>query len=373
MEMSSLPVGVVDYDQSDSSEQLVLSLHKVETLRINVKSERELQRLLMDEMITSIFIIEEGYEEKLKAGDLREMITMHYKQDNKAASILSDIVAGEMMYPVCFYKSLRYYKQLPYVGTKLTDLQYESYLEKLLGNSKDFDFAFRMIYRAPKEKLATAQHLSNSVLYNQFIFGILGIFIAFIAMFLLSGTVKEKEIGVEVRLRISKFQILIQDFSNITALFVTEGTLAILFSWLIFLRLQSKDGLLWSSIFSLLLLNALVVGVILLLITKIIRKMHSYQIVSSVIILFTGGLGFYYLLTGFYQGYADKMLKFIPNSWLIQGFTDIIVYGSEGGYIKGGHRVLLSLAIILILLVTGIDVIQGFHIGNLRRNYRTGR
>jgi ABC-2 type transport system permease protein len=232
--MSSLPVGVVDYDKSDSSKQLVLSLQKVETLRIAVKSEPELQKLLMDEVITSIFIIEKGYEDKLKAGDLKKIITMYYKEDNKSASILSDIIAGEMIYPVCFYKSLRYYRQLPFDGSMLTDLQYEEYMEKLLESSKDFDFAFRTIYEAPGKKMAAGQQLSNSVLYNQLIFGILGIFIAFIAMFLMSGTVLEKEMGVEVRLRISRFHIVKRDFGNIIVLLVTEGVLAILFSWLIY-------------------------------------------------------------------------------------------------------------------------------------------
>jgi hypothetical protein len=64
------------------------------------------------------------------------------------------------------------------------------------------------------------------------------------------------------------------------------------------------------------------------------------------------------------------MLKFIPNSWFIQGFTDIIVYGSEGGYLKEGHRVLLYLTMILILLVIGIDIIQGFRLSDFRRNNR---
>jgi ABC-2 type transport system permease protein len=368
--MSSLPVGVVDYDKSDSSKQLVLSLQKVETLRIAVKSEPELQKLLMDEVITSIFIIEKGYEDKLKAGDLKKIITMYYKEDNKSASILSDIIAGEMIYPVCFYKSLRYYRQLPFDGSMLTDLQYEEYMEKLLESSKDFDFAFRTIYEAPGKKMAAGQQLSNSVLYNQLIFGILGIFIAFIAMFLMSGTVLEKEMGVEVRLRISRFHIVKRDFGNIIVLLVTEGVLAILFSWLIYNHLHIKDGILWTSIYLLLLLNALVLGLILLLIAKMIKKMHIYQVVSSVLILLTGGLGFYHLLTGFYQGYTDNMLKFIPNSWFIQGFTDIIVYGSEGGYLKEGHRVMLYLAMILILLVIGIDIIQGFRLSDFRRNNR---
>jgi ABC-2 type transport system permease protein len=367
-DMSTLPVGVVDYDNSNNSKQLVLGLQKVETLRIVVEDEMELQKLLQDEMITSIFVIEKGYEEKLKVGNLKEIISMYYKKDNKAVSILSDIVAGEMLYPICFYKGLRYYEKIPFKETKLTATAYERYMVNLVGSSGDFDFAFHLIYETPEKMVNVGRKVSNSVLYNQFIIGILGILVAFIAMFLLSGTVKEKEIGVEVRLHISRFQLLKRDTGNLLALFVTEGFFAILFTGIIFGQLKSRDGGLWISAYSLLLLNAFVLGAVLLLIAKIIKKMHIYQVVSSVLILLTGGFGFYYLLTGFYQGYADNMVKIIPNSWFIQGFTDIIGYNSEGGYFTKGHKVLLFMAALLILVVAIIDIIQEFHSNKFCRN-----
>jgi ABC-2 type transport system permease protein len=366
--MSSLPVGVVDYDNSNSSKQLVFGLQKVETLRIIEADEVKLQKLLLDEMITSIFVIEEGYEKKIKSGNLMEIITMYYKKDNKSASILSDIIAGEMIYPVCYYKALRYYEQIPFGENKLTVAAYESYMDKLVGSSKDFDFAFRLVYEIPGGKAESGQKLSNSVLYNQFIFGILGILIAFIAMFLLSGIVRDKENGVEIRLRISRFQLLKRDLGDMLALFVAEGCVAVLFAGIVCYQLQAKDGLLWISIYLLLILNAFVIGTVLLLIEKIIKRIHIYQVVSSLLILLSGGLGFYRLLTGFYQSYADNMIKIIPNSWFIQGFTDIIVDSSKGGYFKLGHKVLFVMTILLILLVVIIDVIQELNINKFLRN-----
>ena len=359
-DQSSLPVGIVDYDNSKCSKDLVSALKEVTTLRMIEENAPKLQELLLDEMITSIFIIEKGYEERLKSGDLKDMITMYYKKENKSASIISEIVAGEMIYPVSYYKGYRYYEQTPFEGSKQTASQYESYMRNFVGNRGDFDFAFDMIYTNQEKIVVAEQQISNSVLYNQFIIGILGIFIAFLAMFLLSGTVREKEMGVVIRQRISRFNILKSDLGNLGALLITEGLIALPFTSLVMFELKSKDIRLWASAYILILLNALVLGGAMLLIAKMINRMLLYQVFCSVLILLTGGLGFYHLLTGFYQGFADNLIKIIPNSWFIKGFTDIIIYGSEGGYFKDGHLVLLSMAVILFVLIICIDIIQSY-------------
>ncbi len=360
-DFSSLPIGIVDNDNSSSSKELILGLKDVEALRIIEKSERELNELLFDEMIHSIFVIEEGYEEKLKAGDLSEIITMHYKKDNRSSSILSDIIAGEIIYPASLYKGMKHYEKIQFNGNKLTASEYKDYIDQLLENSNDFDFAFHMIYANPKEATVTEEPISNSVLYNQFIFGILGILISFMAMFIMSQTVREKEMGVDVRLKISRFYILKRDTGNLGALLLLEGLLAVLFTSLIYNQLQVNDIKLWLSAYLLLILNAFVLGGVLLLLTKAIKRMLIYQVFCSILILLTGGLGFYHLLSGFYKGVVDKIINIIPNSWFIMGFTDIIIYKSEGGYLKKGHQMLLVMALVLIIFIVVVDLLQGFH------------
>lgn len=367
-DQSAIPVGIVDYDKSSSSKQLIADLKKVPAMRIVEKDEEELYRLMKDEMVTSLFILEDGYEQKLVAGDLKDIITMYYMEDNKAASVLSDILAGEMIYSICYFKSFKLYKQISFEGTKHSESQYKEYFDHLLVDNKDFDFAFHMIYVNPKKRVTLVKPLTNSVIYKQLIFGILGILIALIAMFIISGTVREKEIGVEERLKISRFHPLIRDGGNFLALIFTEGVISLIYSILIFSQIPSRDIKLWASSFLLLLVNALVLGGLFILIAKFTRSMILYQMISSIFILLTGGLGFYCLLTGFYQSVVDSMIKFIPNNWFIQGFTDIIIYGNSGGYLKEGHRVLLLMAAVVIILVVALDLLEGFSIIKSKRN-----
>ena len=358
-ELSSLPIGIVDKDHSNSSKELILGLQKVETLRIIEADEKELNKQLLNEMITSYFIIEKGYEDNLKAGNLKDILTMNYKEDNKSVSIISDIVAGEMIYPISLFKSFHYYEKLVPEEQRLSLEQYQAYMQELVETSTDFDFGFQINYNNPLKDIKESETITNGVIYRQFIFGILGLIMAFLAMFILSQTIKEKENGLETRLNISRMNVLIRDTGNLCALLICEGGLSLVFTVLIGIHLKIKDPGLWLSAYTLLLLNAIISGTVMLLISKLIRRMVTYQIVCTLLIIVTSGLGFYQLLTGFYQGFVDKLVNFIPNSWFIKGFTDIIIYGNHQGYWKEGHKVLLWIVVILLCLIIAIDLVQG--------------
>jgi len=367
-DQSALPIGVVDYDMSSTSIELIANLKEVPSLKVYENSEKELLKLLSDEMIISVFVIKKGYDQKLRIGDLKGIITTNFMKNNRAASIISDIVAGEMMYSICYYKGLRLYEQISFEGKKLTAPKYEEYMNHLLENSKDFDFAFDMNYVNPGKSEVQEEAVANTVLYRQLIIGILGILMAFIAMFILSGPVGEKELGVAGRLKLSRLHSLTQDSGNFLALMLVEGLISLIFSILVFTQMQSKDFFLWASIYHLLLLNALVLGGIFILVSKIIKSMILYQLLCSALILFSGGVGFYHLLTGFYQSAANDMINFIPNSWFIQGFTDIIVYGSVGGYMKEGHRILLLMSGVVIALIVILNLLKWLTTNRFRIN-----
>lgn len=356
--LSALPIGVIDYDDSVSSAQLISGLNKSETLRVVQGTEEELQKQLFDEMITSYFVIEKGYEENLKREHLQNLISMYYKEENKSASIIADIVAGEIVYPASLYKAFRYYDKLPYSGVKLSMAEYEEYMRQFVDNSEDFDFAFQLIYQNPVGSQQPDKSLSNSVLYDQLIIGILGIMIALIVMFLNAQTVTEKENGVDLRLKTTGFHRLRKDIGNLCALLLWEGVLSLIFSLLIARHVTAADSKLWLGIWLLMLLYSIVISVVMLLMTKLIHRMLPYQLICSGFILLTGGLGFYQLLTGFYKSFIGDLVKIIPNSWFIKGFTDIIVYSGKGGYLKEGHRILFIMAIIVLFLMVAVDMYQ---------------
>ncbi len=356
-EQSALPIGFVDYDNSRESEELLERLSKVPALRIRTDSEEKLHELLLDEMLQAVFVIKEGYEKNLRRGKPEDIIDVYYVDNNRAASIISDIVAGEMLYPISLYKSIRLYEKLDFEGEKLTPSEYEAYIINLLDGSTDFDFAFRMIYEDPDRSVAEEKPLSNSLIYNQVIFGILGILVSFIAMFLLSGVVRDKELGAAKRLKISKFHSVKVDTGNLLSVFVTEGLIALVFSVLIYRQLGISDIRLFLSACLLIILYAMMIGGILLVIAKAVKSIITYQMLCTILILLMGGLGFYRLLTGLSDAPFVSLLKVIPNSWFIQGFTDIIVYGNNEGILTRGHTALILLVITVMFIILALDLL----------------
>lgn len=358
-EHSAIPIGIVDKDQSRESAELMVRVAETPALRVIEGEEEELHELLLDEMVNALFVIEEGYGRKIWMGDSREIITMYYIRDNKSSSIISDIIAGEMIYPISLYKSLRYYERLPFDGGKLTAEEYGLYVDHLLKESDDFDFAFHMILENPRNEVRKEEPISNALLYNQLIFGILGILTALIAMFLISGLIREKELGVEERLSISRIHYWKQEIGNLLALLFVEGMVALILTGILCYPMEPANYSIYISSFLLVFLFATAFGSLFLLIAGIVKSILVYQMVGSILILVTGGLGFYHLLTGFYQVISGSIVKIIPNCWFIQGFTDIIVYGTEGGILTEGHRGLLSITVILFILVLLWSSIRG--------------
>ena len=358
-EQSALPIGIVDYDNSSESKALLTSLHRVPAIRLVDGDESKLQKLLLDEMVNAVFIIEEGYEKKLRMGRPQEVITVYYVDSDRASSIISDIVAGEMLYPISLYKSIRMYEGLDYDREKLSADEYEDYISNLLENSTDFDFAFRMIYANPDRSVTEEEPLSNSLIFNQIIFGILSILVSFIAMFLISGVVRDREMGVAERLKISKYHSLKLDTGNYCSVILVESGIAILFSGLIYRQLGIEDYRLYLSACLLILLYAMLLGGIFLLIAKVVKSIIAYQMLCTILILLMGGLGFYRLLSGLSEVLSEGLLKIIPNNWFIQGFTDIIVYGNKEGILTQGHWMLILLTGIILFLLFATDLILG--------------
>ncbi len=352
--LSALPIGVIDEDQSNASKDLIRALEDNETIRIVKGNQKELQKLLLDEMITSIFVIRENYETKLKRGYVSNLITMVYKEGNRAASILSDVVAGAMIYPISLYKSFHYYEQLPDEGQPVLDLvEYQAFLQEYEDSSESFDFAFDISLRNPS---GAEVQLSNSVLYQQLIIGILSLLMSFIAMFFMSHSIREKEQGIEVRLRISQFGLIKRDLGNVGTLVFWEALLTLIFIGQMSYHLTFTDPSLWLDAYLLLLLQALVSGLGLLLLTKVIKRMMMYQMVAAIIILISGGLSFFQLLSGFYSGLLNQLARSIPNSWFLKGFTDIMINNNGRSTSRVEIDMLLVTAVILLLLILIIDL-----------------
>jgi len=361
---SSVPIGLLVMDHSESAEQLTERIKQVPALYVQQGDEASLHKLLKEEQISAIFVIEEGYEKSIKAGRTKNLITMYYMEGNGATKIISDIFAGEMLYKINLYKGFNLYRSLPEdIGTQITpnlensqsaihrfsEQEYMKYAQ-VLTESEDFDFAFDIAMVNVEKNEEIGKILNNSIIYQQIIWGILGMLLSFVAMFIAAGIVLDKEMGLEKRIRISLLRTSLMDYSHLGAILTVLSIFSLLLCILIGGKVQNFTLLKGCALYLLMLLFSLVMGLWFILLGKVIRKVGKYEYIGAFSSLLFGFLGFFYIIEGLMNSKMLKFSKLIPNVWFIKGFTDIILNGSLQDIPFTAHEKLAITAICLFII-----------------------
>ncbi len=350
---SSIPVGILNLDDSISANQLVEDLKEVPSLFIYEEERHILNNLLYEEQISTIFVIEEGYEKSIQSGKTKELITMYYLKDNENAKIISDIFAGEMLYNICLNKGYRLYKKLPIEGIDsssiFTKQEYFKYAQGLM-DSADFDFTFDISMITHDGKITEKQTLSNSIIYQQILWGILGMLLSFLAMILAASIVLEHETGVYKRVGISLLHPAMIDISHLAVMLTITSVFSLPMCMLIGNKISAFTFTKGIGLYLLIVLYSTVIGLWFILLAKIIGKVVKYQYLGVLSIAIFGVLGFINLITGFLKSNLLNISKIVPNSWFIQGFTDIILNDTLQEIPYTSYSVLMVMAILMLLL-----------------------
>ncbi len=360
-ERSNVPIGIMDLDRSETSKVLVEKIKKIPAFYVYEEGEKELNRLLLKEEISGIFIIKEGFEDSVNKGSTEKLVMMKYLEGNKSAKVLSDIFAGPMLYPISLAKGLKEYEALkkPALGNEkkeienseiqnnwFTGQEYVDYINKL-SKASDFDFAFDINMVDLESGEGALNSLGNSVIYFQVVFGILGMLISFVAMYITVGAVVEKEQGLDVKIKITLLKPVYLDLSYILALITvlsgfSVGITFILGRFIDNLTLEKK-----VTIFVVIFLYAVIMGMWFMVLGRISKKVSRYQIFGTLSILLSGVFGFLSMVEGLIKSRLHGITILLPNRWLIEGITDI-AFRSSRGYSWFWRLLLLGGVLIII-------------------------
>ena len=295
-----MPIGLFVDDDSEEALRLAEKMRSTSSLYIYEDSLDELKELLLDGYVNSIFIIEKGYGEKVRSTDVDNLVTVICGKDDQMSVMISDIVAGAMMYDICLNKSYRLYADsLP--TNELNKQQYSDYIWKLY-DSHDYAFNFESVYRDPKVKKIEERQVTNGMIYKQMIAGMLAMLLCLMAFVSCNCFCIEYENGVAYRLREfpgSRIPKEIMDFFGI---------------FMYTLPLSIVAGLLFSDI------KAVIVSIVYLIvlcavctcISKAVKKTESYQLVGAVLVIGLGVLGFVSVFSGIIGG--PEFLRYTPNA-----------------------------------------------------------
>ncbi len=319
-ERSSLPVGLVNEDKSEKAEELAGKIRTSESLYVYEDAFDPLYDMLLDGYINCIFFIKEGYEESVSAGDPAEVVSIYAAEDDKISAVISDIVAGCMMYEVCLDKAYKRYLNLepPTVGyVKMTYGEYAEYVRKI-AEDDTFRFAFDVTYVDAGTGRINSSDITNGMIYRQMIAGMLAMLMMLVSFCAINCIVSEYENGIRSRLRTvsrSRIPVIAQE---ITA--VATYCLPVLI--LISVMLMQQTGTSAAARILMLDLAFILFCCIMFYVFAILsRNVFAYQLLGTVTITVLGVMGF---ISAFRGLIGESMMSSTPVAVYIDLFIKAI-------------------------------------------------
>lgn len=313
-EKSSIPVGIVDEDQTGYSKELILGLHDLSSLFVYEGNLKEMESLLLDGYIHSIFVVKQDYEEKVKRGDTKELVTVYSGKEDKMAAILSDMIAGQMLEKICYHKGEKVYDSLGR-STK----EYADYAKKN-GEKGETTFVFDTKYILLDQNRSQQEAVDNALLYQQMIAGMIGLLLSFVLLFSFAPLQMEREQGLTSRKKLSSCTAFSQMAGNYLAGLVPTTFLCLLVSLVFVIGNQKISFSKIGSFFCLFFFFAAAMGVLFFGLGKFTKSVLQYQIIGAVILLLLGIIGFISIFEGLLPEGFSWIMK-TPNAWMIKEFV----------------------------------------------------
>ena len=204
-EKTSIPVGLIDSDNTERSKKITENLKNVPSLYIIEGEYEELEQKLVEGNVYVIIEINEGFENKLKNGTKDKLLTQYYISGNKNMSLVSDVVLSQVLDDICYFACIRAYHKFDEYEL-LSDDEYQDHLKYIYEEyegSVDFNFE---IVNVESNKDVT-DNVSNGIIYKSVMVGIITILVSFITLFASNAIISDVRYNTHLRLNISLLYI----------------------------------------------------------------------------------------------------------------------------------------------------------------------
>jgi hypothetical protein len=93
----SIPIAVIDKDQSKLTEAVIESLEHNKAIRLELISERKIEGYISSERVQAVYIFEEDMESNIEKGKYEGIVSVYTVPGSITAMGISDIIAGEIV------------------------------------------------------------------------------------------------------------------------------------------------------------------------------------------------------------------------------------------------------------------------------------
>ncbi len=324
-EKSSIPIGVIDLDQSDLSQSTIDKLATLDGVVLHYGTKDELLEKLKKESIYAYFVIDQGFEEAINGYDYANKVQMIYLGQNRFVSILSDIFARAMIKDVVYKEGERLYHTFPDYEDLIYTTDYNEYINhEYEVNESSFAFEYEY-YNATESGVESTKAISNNIISTEMFLALGGMFLVFFIMQLIFAM--DKSAIVVKRSRLSLISWWTMELADLITLFLLEGLMALLVIWYLFVHFSIGVGSHLLSLVILVTAFLFTVTLFFLSIRRMIASKSIYQFTGFIISLAFGAISILGILGQIKVGQLFDLAKKIPNYWFIGGITDIILGG----------------------------------------------
>ncbi len=327
-ERSSIPIGIIDEDESKMSRQLIQELQENESIYVYVTDKKTAKGLLYKQRIMAYYEINTGFQKNILKGTAKNLINVNYQKNNENISFISDIIAGHIMFDVCLNKSIRVYQSMGSKYKITSEEEYRTFLQKLRTDQL-FNFRFDISFIRPNDReIDISQNkLGNSLLYQQALIGTMGFLLSFLILFLVYGMAEPHNRVNGNRVKITMIPRAVIYLGQVLTAVILSFILSTFITPLIILGLQTSNLILALQIYCLVNLYCMLLSVLFVWIGTCCKGASTYQMVGSFLILSFGMIGTAGVIVGEQSKELLNISKIIPNYWFIKEFTDIIING----------------------------------------------
>lgn len=317
---SNIPIGIIDEDRTDMSKTFVENCKKQEGIYVYDTTRENLEQKLYKNEITGYFVIKPGFQKNVEKGNVKKLIESYSYKSTSFSAIISDILAGEIIYELCLSNTWNMYANLDAAQSKYNREQFYDYIRKL-GEDSQYQYAFDVQFVSDNKGGNGQTAFQYQLIYEQIELGIISMLFCMIAMFLVWSILENPNSQVLRRKSLLFIPTPIFYLGDIVAAGGIMSLYTILGSLFMYLMLHSPNiqKFLYMTFTGI----AFSFGIVFVFwcIRKIIKSNTAYQLISFLVIVITGAVS----MLSIFSIELEKAAKLIPNYWFIKGITDAII------------------------------------------------
>ncbi len=317
---SNIPIGMADEDGTELSKEFLENCKKQEGIYVYDAERKNLEEKLYKNEIAGYFIIKQGFQESVRKGQTKNLIASYAYENASFTSVVSDILAGEIMYELCLSNTWNMYAGLDSSMSKYNQEQFYNYIDRLKEDTRyKYAFDIHMVEKDKKEPKKT--EFQYQLIYEQIVLAIISMALCIIAMFLVWSIMENPDSQVLKRRRLLFIPNIVFYLGELLSVGSVMSLYTICCSLIMYLMGHSLNIVDFVSIMFTGIAFSMGVVIAFYVIRKIIKSNTAYQLISFLFIIVTSVIS----MLGIFSVEMKKMTMFIPNDWFVQGITDIII------------------------------------------------